>query len=189
MCQVLLTISCYCITFSTKMLLFWEIWEENLHFSQIDARAMAKTYSFYKPNLFPMKNWQFRTSPLSDFAYFQSNVKRSHQSFSAEEKYPLWHHFTETLSETIGCHKRCCFCIFSFFLYSITIIFILFYIWYKIILKYISGCPLMRAVSKGALASVCWHCSMQSGCTAVHVDFILYGLLFLKPYFKMYDIR
>ena len=26
----------------------------------------------------------------------------------------------------------------------------------------------MRAVSRGALASVCWHCSMQSGCTAVH---------------------
>ena len=25
----------------------------------------------------------------------------------------------------------------------------------------------MRAVSRGALASVCWHCSMQSGCTAV----------------------
>ena len=26
----------------------------------------------------------------------------------------------------------------------------------------------MRAVSRGALASVCWHCSMQSGGTAVH---------------------
>ena len=26
----------------------------------------------------------------------------------------------------------------------------------------------MRAVSRGALASVFWHCSMQSGCTAVH---------------------
>ena len=26
----------------------------------------------------------------------------------------------------------------------------------------------MRVVSRGALASVCWHCSMQSGCTAVH---------------------
>ena len=26
----------------------------------------------------------------------------------------------------------------------------------------------MRAVSRGALASVCWHCSMQSSCTAVH---------------------
>ena len=47
----------------------------------------------------------------------------------------------------------------------------------------------MRAVSRGALASVCWHCSMQSDGTAVHEDFILYGLLFLKPYFKMYDIR
>ena len=26
----------------------------------------------------------------------------------------------------------------------------------------------MRAVSRGALANVCWHCSMQSGGTAVH---------------------
>ena len=30
--------------------------KENLRFSQIDARTMAETYSFYKPNLLPMKN-------------------------------------------------------------------------------------------------------------------------------------
>lgn len=37
----------------------------------------------------------------------------------------------------------------------------------------------MRAVSRGALASVCWHCSMQSGGTAVH-EFLIYFYINLR---------
>lgn len=31
----------------------------------------------------------------------------------------------------------------------------------------ILNCPRKRAESRRAIASVCWHCSMQSGCTPV----------------------
>lgn len=47
----------------------------------------------------------------------------------------------------------------------------------------------MRADSRGALASVCWHCSMQSDGTAVRSYIVGWKICFDKINIHLYIIR